>query len=365
MNDLRSMKELFARLFVLAFWNKMNLLSFTAALSKSELIKKLELKEYDDYFNKELTDIFFDITGNRINEDNSYGVYNDAYWCGYSYFELQLRTQKPFTYIFLKLPLTKMVDIYTIYHEMDFSSLLEYFVRIRKEKTILRLLCEQRRTSLTKASYETGIGLATLAKYNADDGALYKASFQNVFRIAEFFGFPISLFVQRISQRKLDKGFIEIYGDNYMDYFSNTRVACRGIVINDGNILLVYAKNSDVWMIPGGGAENEEEETSCVKREISEETGYVVDPTKCVLEIDEYYENEKYISKYFLCNIVGQSKAQLTEQEAKAGLESKWIPIKDAIDIFRKHQQYAAEDEMKRGIYLREYLALRRIIQGK
>ena len=88
-------------------------------------------------------------------------------------------------------------------------------------------------------------------------------------------------------------------------------------------------------------------------------------PTKCVLEIDEYYENEKYISKYFLCNIVGQSKAQLTEQEAKAGLESKWIPIKDAIDIFSKHQQYAKEDETKRGIYLREYLALRRIIQGK
>ena len=159
--------------------------------------------------------------------------------------------------------------------------------------------------------------------------------------------------------------FIEIRGDNYFGCYSNIRVACRGIVINDGSILLVYAKNNDVWMIPGGGVENGEDKTNCVKREISEETGYIVDPTKCVLEIDEYYENEKFISTYFLCNVVGQSETQLTEQEAKAGLESKWIPIKDAIDIFSKHQQYAAEDEMKRGIYLREYLALRRIIQGK
>ncbi|MEE3402068.1 MAG: NUDIX domain-containing protein [Candidatus Enteromonas sp.] len=60
-------------------------------------------------------------------------------------------------------------------------------------------------------------------------------------------------------------------------------------------------------MDPGGGLEEGENETSCVVREISEETGYAVGPTKCVLEIDEYYENEKYINKYFHCNIVGKS----------------------------------------------------------
>ena len=362
---MNNTKELFARLFVIAFQSKANLSSFSYELARSEFVRKVEANKYDDYFSKPLLDIFFDIMGRCVNEDLSFGVYNGAYWCGYSYFELHLRTQKPFSYIFLKLPLTKMVDIYSAYHEMDISSLLEYFARLSKEKTILRTLCEEHKTSLPRLSFSTGISLATLAKYNADDGALYKASFQNAFRIAEFFDFPISLFVQRISQRKLDKGFIEIYGDNYFDYYSKTRVACRGIVINDGSILLVYAKNNDVWMIPGGGAENDEEETNCVRREISEETGYAVDPTKCMLEIDEYYGNEKYISKYFLCNIVRQGEAQLTEQEAKAGLEPKWITIEDAIDIFRKHQQYATEDEVKRGIYLREYLALRRIIQGK
>ena len=158
---------------------------------------------------------------------------------------------------------------------------------------------------------------------------------------------------------------IEIRGENYFGYYSSTRVACRGILVSDDSILLVYARNNDVWMIPGGGLEEGEDEASCVIREISEETGYAVKPTKCVLEIDEYYENEKYVSKYYLCDIVGQSAIKLTEQEVKAGLETRWVPIKEAIDIFSKHQQYAKEDEMKRGIYLREYLALRRIIQGK
>ena len=161
------------------------------------------------------------------------------------------------------------------------------------------------------------------------------------------------------------KGSIEIRGDNYFGYYSNTRVACRGIVINDDNILLVYSENNDVWMIPGGGIEEGEEETACVIREVSEETGCVVEAGGCVLRIDEYYENERFISKYFLCNVVGQSAIRLTEQEVKAGLVSKWVPIEEAIDIFAKHRQYAEEDEMKRGIYQREYLALRRILRGE
>lgn len=158
---------------------------------------------------------------------------------------------------------------------------------------------------------------------------------------------------------------IEIIGDNYLGYHETTRIACRGIVTRDDDILLVYEKNEDVWMIPGGGLEEGEEETACVIRELTEETGYVVEPKGFVLEIDEYYENEQCISKYYRCDVLGQSAASLTEREAKAGLEPRWVPVKEAIHIFSKHKQYAKEDEMKRGLYFREYSALRRILQGK
>lgn len=195
---MNNKKELFARLFVIAFQNKMNLSAFVYKLSKSELIKAIESKEYTDYLDKSLPDIFFDITGNRVNEDNSYGVFNDAYWCGYAYYDLFLRTKKPFAYIFLKLPLTKMVDIYSVYHEMDFSALLEYFAKLCEEKTILRILCENHKISLRKLSLLTGISLATLSKYNADDDSLYKASFQNVIKISNYFNVPPTLFIQKL-----------------------------------------------------------------------------------------------------------------------------------------------------------------------
>lgn len=172
----------------------MNLSSFSFLLVRSEFVRKIEEGKYDDYFNKPLEIIFKDIIG-IIGDDNSYGIYNDAYWCGYSYFEIFLRTRKPFSYILLKLPLVKMIDIYPIFHEMDISSLLEYFAKQEQEKTILRLLCEQNKISLPKLSAYTNISLATLSKYNSDDDALYKASFQNVIRIANYFNAPISLFI--------------------------------------------------------------------------------------------------------------------------------------------------------------------------
>lgn len=192
--DLRMAKETFARLFVMAIQNEINFLAFTSSLERSVFANLIEEDVYDDYFNTPLTRIFFDITKKHIEKDTSFGIYNDAYWCGYSYFELQQRLKKPFSYLFLKLPLSKMMDIYPIFHEMDFSALLEFFEKEKDKKTILRALCEQRRCSLSKVSASTGINQATLSKYNADDEALLKGSFQNVYKISKYFNAPVSLF---------------------------------------------------------------------------------------------------------------------------------------------------------------------------
>jgi hypothetical protein len=63
-------------------------------------------------------------------------------------------------------------------------------------------------------------------------------------------------------------------------------------------------------------------------------------------------------SHYFICELEGKTARKLTEREAEVGLEPRWIPVHDAVDIFSKHNAYAAADEMKRGAYLREYEAL-------
>ena len=39
-------------------------------------------------------------------------------------------------------------------------------------------------------------------------------------------------------------------------------------------------------------------------------------------------------------------------------MEQRWLMINEAIDIFSVHASYDGADEMKRGLYLREYTAL-------
>lgn len=198
MNDyeINNVRETFSRLFVLAVMNKMNFSAFTSMLEKSEYVNLIEKNEYNSLFDKPINSLFYEITGFLVSQDNSYGVYNDAYWSGQNYFDLHLRTNKSFSYIFLKLPFDKMMDIYTIFHEMDFTSLFDYFNKRCEEKTIVRLLCEKAKKSLNDISKETLIPLSTLKKYNESDEILYNASFQNISKLVSFFNVNYSLFIK-------------------------------------------------------------------------------------------------------------------------------------------------------------------------
>ena len=151
---------------------------------------------------------------------------------------------------------------------------------------------------------------------------------------------------------------IDIYGENRFEQYTKVREACRGILIDNGRILLTYEVNTDQWFIPGGGLEDKESIQECCVRELAEETGCLVETKEHYLTINEYYEEWLFVSHYYICEYVGETERALTEREMEAGLEPRWISLNEAIEIFSKHQDYADENEMKRGAYLREYNAL-------
>ncbi len=157
---------------------------------------------------------------------------------------------------------------------------------------------------------------------------------------------------------------IEIVGKNYFGQWKRQRTACRVLVIEDGRILLSYAVRDDLWMIPGGGVEAGEDEGTCCVREMAEETGRVVLPSDCILELNEYYEDTKYVSRYFFGTVVGRCAPKLTEAEQRMGLEPRWLPVAEALQIFSRHADYTDTDEERRGIYLREYTALSALWKG-
>ena len=151
---------------------------------------------------------------------------------------------------------------------------------------------------------------------------------------------------------------IKIIGNNYLGYFEHIRYASRAVIIKDQTILLSYEKGKDLWMLPGGGMEDDEVASDTAIREVREETGHIIKPSEIVVEVDECYEDYKYVTYYFFGEVVGKTNTSLTEGEKIEGLEPRWITLEEALEIFSKYNEYPKEDWVHRGIYLREYKAL-------
>ena len=149
---------------------------------------------------------------------------------------------------------------------------------------------------------------------------------------------------------------VEIVGRNFRGA-ARTRIACRGILYEDGKILLSHELNTGWYLIPGGGAEEGETPEECCIREMLEETGWQVAPTECFLTLTECYGDWCYISHYFLCRPLSQGAPQLTALEAERGLTPEWVTLTEAEAIFADHVNLSHYEE-KRGSYQREHLAL-------
>ncbi len=152
---------------------------------------------------------------------------------------------------------------------------------------------------------------------------------------------------------------IEISGANRFETYTKTREGSRAVIVRDGLILLTHETASGWWLIPGGGMEAGETPETCCVRETEEETGLIVRPLRQFLTLYEYYEEYRYISRYFVCEVTGRGQMRLTDAEKRRGVEPQWLPLREAVSIFSRHQSYAAVSEEKRGSYLREYTALR------
>lgn len=158
---------------------------------------------------------------------------------------------------------------------------------------------------------------------------------------------------------------IEIVGANAYETRTEHRTACRGIVVNGEMILLSYEEKTDLYMIPGGGLEGQETAKECCQREISEETGILVSADEQYLTMNEFYEQWCYETHFFICRGIGETERKLTDREQKVGMVPRWVNMNEALGIFSRHQEYAETGEEKRGIYLREYLALTEYVNRK
>ena len=67
----------------------------------------------------------------------------------------------------------------------------------------------------------------------------------------------------------------------------------------------------------------------------------------------------RHINHYYICELIEDTGFQhLTEAEKLAEYTNAWVPLKQALEIFGKYEDYHDRDIAIYGLYRREYTAL-------
>ena len=113
--------------------------------------------------------------------------YNQCLWAAEGFLRIQGETGLTFECIFLYLPINKMYEYFPLYHEMDFSHIIEEFKRLFDERSALGLLIEKYHYSLTDVAKRIGASYDMLSSLKQRRRDIKKASVEVVARLSRVF----------------------------------------------------------------------------------------------------------------------------------------------------------------------------------
>lgn len=118
-----------------------------------------------------------------------------------------------------------------------------------------------------------------------------------------------------------------------------TRIAARGIIINDkGRIAIQVKNNTNEYKLIGGGIEDREEPEEGFLRETLEETGCKVQIVRKLGITIEYItlKSAKQLSHIFIAKVLEDSKMlDLTVKEKCEGAKLIWVEPKKALELIK------------------------------
>lgn len=146
-----------------------------------------------------------------------------------------------------------------------------------------------------------------------------------------------------------------------------TRQAARAVILKDGKMLMVHTNKGD-YKFPGGGVKRQEEIKEALKREVAEETGYIVksigEKLGMIIQrnVNQFNTNGIFemTSYYYYCDVNDIPESQhLDKYEEDQEFRPVWITIDEVIKENELILQGKKAD-INPWVY-RETLALKRL----
>ena len=134
--------------------------------------------------------IYYDI---KVDHDEV-PTYRECLWAAEAYVRIQNHTRLSFEAIFLIMPLKEMYNTFPLYHELDFSKIIEHFMNKQKEKTIFSLLLKKYGYKLDYVAKKVDISINTLYSFKQGKRDMKKANVDLVQKLASFFNVRIETF---------------------------------------------------------------------------------------------------------------------------------------------------------------------------
>ncbi len=115
------------------------------------------------------------------------------------------------------------------------------------------------------------------------------------------------------------------------DGYATPKIDLRGVVIQDGKVLLVRERSDGGWTLPGGWADVGDSPSEAIEREIREESGYEAKAVKLLALYDRNKHGHTPIpyhayKAFFRCEIVGGSPALSSETDGVDFFASDELP---------------------------------------
>lgn len=146
-----------------------------------------------------------------------------------------------------------------------------------------------------------------------------------------------------------------------------TRQAVRAIVIQNNKILMVHTNKGD-YKFPGGGVKKNETHEEALRREVTEETGYIVNDiyeeagTIVQRNPNQFDSNGIFqmTSHYYICDVkANRTKQHLDKYEEDQEFAPIWIELDEV--IARNEGLLTQKNNHINPWVYRETIALRRI----
>lgn len=147
-----------------------------AGMSGVELAKSVIIKAYKE---------------KNLPEPSHHEGCSPEYWAGWALAEYQWFTGRRFKDIFERIPMTKIISMYSIYHEMDISHFIdsvELFYTTGDYDTKLKKIRESRGLSQTELAEAAGVNLRSIQMYEQKVNDIDKAQAHTLYKLSRVLG---------------------------------------------------------------------------------------------------------------------------------------------------------------------------------